>query len=389
MIPIQYNVRNLAARRTTTLVTAFGIALVVFVLACSLMLGEGIKRTMSGSGEPDVAVVVRKGSDAELTSSIEPDSMSWIVAQPQVSRNASGVPLAVGEVVVVAALDKLGTDGGVSNVQIRGVPEDVRAFRRNAALVAGRWPRPGTDEVVIGTRIAGKFKGLDVGQKFDLKRNRPASVVGVFEDRGSMFESEVWADIDSVRTSFGREGMVSSVRVRLTDPAKFDAFKSVLEQDKQRGVTAERERKFYEKQSEGTSVFVIALGSVIAFFFSIGAMIGAAITMYSAVSNRQREFGTLRALGFSRRSILLSLLLESVGLALVGGLLGVLASLGMGLVKFSMMNFQSWSEIVFTFTPTPSILGTALLFAVAMGVVGGLFPAIRAARVSPVEAMRA
>lgn len=387
-IPISYNLRNIAIRRTTSVVTALGIGLVVFVLSAAMMLSEGIKRTLGASGSADVAVVVRKGSDTELTSAIDPPLVGLVLAAPGVKRDASKAPMGLSEVVVVAALEKLGTDG-VANVQLRGVEQGVWNFRHDARVVAGRKPRPGTDEVMVGSRIRGRFRGLEVGQKFELKRNRYAHVVGVFEASGASYESEVWADIDTLRTSFGREGLVSSIRVQLISPSKFDGFKASVESDKRLQIQAIRETEFYAKQSENTSVFVMAMGSLIAFFFSLGAIIGAAITMYGAVSTRQREVGTLRALGFSRSSILSSFLIESIILSIFGGVLGVCGALAMGAVKFSMMNFQSWSEIVFSFYPTPSILLTAVIVAMLMGTLGGLFPAIRAARISPIEAMRA
>jgi putative ABC transport system permease protein len=265
----------------------------------------------------------------------------------------------------------------------------VLKFRSQATLIAGRAPQPGTDEVIVGRGIRGRFKGVELGQSFELKKNRQVSVVGVFEDSGSSFESEIWADLNTVRTAFGREGLVSSVRVRLETPTKFDGFKASIEQNRQLGLEAQREGEYYEKQSQGLSIFITALGSVIAFFFFIGAVIGATITMYASVSNRQREIGTLRALGFSRRSIILSFLFESVLLALAGGFLGALASMALGFVKFSMMNFQSWSEIVIAFEPNFASIGWAIVVACAMGVLGGFLPAVRAARMSPVEAMRA
>jgi putative ABC transport system permease protein len=198
----------------------------------------------------------------------------------------------------------------------------------------------------------------------------------------------VWVDFDVLRTSFRREGIVSSVRVKLASPAQFELFQASVEQDKRVGLQALREQKFYEKQSEGTSTFIGIVGTAIAIVFSVGAMIGAMITMYAAVANRQKEIGVLRALGFSRRSVLTSFLLESLLLALIGGALGTLASLGMGFVKFSMMNFSSWSEMVFSFDPTFEVIGTALAFAGIMGLIGGFLPALRAARVSAVTAMR-
>jgi putative ABC transport system permease protein len=387
MIPVKYNVRSLAVRKTTTVATALGIALVVFVLASALMLSEGIKRTMGVSGSPDVAIVLRTGSDAELESSLEESQVGKILSGPGVKKGDKGMPLGMGEIVVVAAMDKIGANG-VSNVTLRGVRDNVMQFRPQVHIVDGRLARPGTDEVIIGKRIRGRFKGLDLEQSFELRKNRPARVVGVFEDGGSSFESEVWVDVDELRTAFGRQGIVNSVRVRLEAPEMFDAFKTQIESDKNLGFLARREPEYYERQSEGSSIFIGALGTLIAVFFSVGAMIGAMITMYSAVANRQKEIGTLRALGFSRPSILFSFLLESILLALLGGLLGAAASMAMGFVHFSMMNFQSWSEVVFSFTPTPKIVVTALVFAGGMGILGGFFPAVRAMRVSPVPAMR-
>jgi putative ABC transport system permease protein len=388
MIPISYNVRSLAVRRTTTVATALGIALVVFVLASSLMLGSGIEKTMGRSGRPDHAFVLRKGSDAELSSSIENRLVSLIMAAPGVAKDGSGAPLGSGEVTVVITLDKVGTDNQVSNVQVRGVTEASFALRPEIRIVEGRPARPGTDEVIVGRAIRGRFKGVELQGSFDLKKNRPMTVVGVFESGGSSFESEVWADIDTVRTSFGREGLVSSVTVKLESKLKYDAFAAAVGTDKQLGLEAMRESVYYEKQSEDTQKFVTYLGVVIAVLFSAGAMIGAMITMYAAVSQRRREVGTLRALGFSRASILISFVLEAVLLALAGGLFGVLAAMAMSFVKFSMMNFATFSEVVFSFDPTFEILGTSLLFGGVMGLVGGLLPAIRAARTSPIEAMR-
>jgi putative ABC transport system permease protein len=386
MIPVRYNVRSLAVRKTTTLATGLGIALVVWVLASALMLSAGIKKTLGISGKADTAIVMRQGSDAELGSLIEEPNVNLILAAPGVKRDA-GKPAGVGEVVVVAAMEKFGAVG-VSNVQMRGVTDDVLKFRPEVKIVAGRAPQAGSDEVMIGTRLRGRFKGLDIGQSFDIKKNRPVSVVGVFESGGSSYESEIWVDRDILRAAYGRQGHVSSVRVQLESTAAFDVFRAAIEEDKRLGLIAMRESDYYEKQSEGTSKFMGAMGTLIAVFFSIGAMIGAMITMYAAVANRQREIGTLRALGFSGASVLVSFLLEAVILALAGGCVGALASLGMGYVHFSMLNMASWSEISFSFQPTVGILGFALGFAGMMGFVGGFFPAVRAASVSPVAAMR-
>jgi putative ABC transport system permease protein len=387
VIPIKYNVRSLAVRKATTLATAGGIALVVFVLASSLMLSAGIKKTLGSSGKPDNAIVLRMGSDAELGSVIESSSIPLILAAPGIKTGDKGQPLGAAEIVVVGAMDKLGTDG-VTNVSIRGVGDDVMQFRPEVKLVAGRMPQPGTDEALVGARIRGRIRGVDLDQSFDIKKNRPVKVVGIFEADGSAYESEIWVDRELLRQTYGRLGVVSSVRVHLDSPTKFDAFRAGVENDKRLGLQAVRETAFYEKQSEGASIFVGALGSIVSVFFAVGAMIGAMITMYAAVANRQREIGTLRALGFSRSSVLGSFLLEAVLLSFVGGAVGAAASMAMGFVHLSMVNMASWSEVVFSFDPTPKVLGIALGFACGMGLLGGLFPAVRAARTSPLQAIR-
>jgi len=389
MIPIRYNVRSLAVRRATTLATSLGIGLVVFVFAGALMLSNGVKKTLQTSGNPDIAMVMRAGSDNEMGSNMDEPNVHNVLAAPGVKKDEKGSPVGTGETVVVAAMPKLGAaDNGISNVLLRGVRDNVMAFRPTVKIIDGRPARPGSEEVIIGTRLRGRFKGLQLNESFDLRKNRPAKVVGVFEDGGSAFESEVWVDADVLRQAYGREGSINVVRVRLESPAVFDSFKAQVESDKNLGFMAVRETEYYEKQSEGTSLFIGAMGTLIAVFFAMGAMIGAMITMYSAVANRQKEIGTLRALGFSRRSILTSFLLESTVLALLGGIVGAAASLGMGFVHFSMLNQASWSEVVFSFTPTPQILMTALTFAGGMGLFGGLFPAIRATRVSAIQAIR-
>jgi putative ABC transport system permease protein len=309
------------------------------------------------------------------------------LAAPGVKADAQGKPLGSAEVVVVAAMPKLGADG-VTNVTIRGLSEAGIALRPDVHVVAGRPPKPGADEVMIGSRIRGRIEGLDLDQTFELKKNRPVRVVGVFDADGSSYESEVWGDAELVRQAYHREGIYSSVRVQLESPAMFDAFRAGIENDKRLGLQALRETAFYEKQSEGVATFVGALGTVVSVFFAAGAMIGGMITMYGAVASRQREIGTLRALGFSRTSVLTSFLLEAVILSLIGGAVGAAASMLMSFVHFSMVNMTSWSEMVFSFDPTARIMTIALVFACGMGLFGGLLPAIRAARTSPLKAIR-
>ena len=387
MVPVSYNLRSLTVRKATTIATASGIALVVFVFSAVMMLGEGIKRTLALSGSRDIAIVLRKGSDAELSSSIESSSVGLILASKEVARRKDGSSDGVGEVVVVVTMNKAGTDG-VSNLSIRGTSDGVYDFRPEVKLIEGRKAQPGADECVIGRAIRGRFAGVDLGQSFELRKNRPLKVVGVFESGGSSLESEVWADNDTVRSAFGREGIVQSVRARLVNEAAFDSFEHAIEGNRQLGLDVLRESAFYEKQSEGTTQFITTLGTVVAFFFAIGAMIGAMITMYSAVAHRKREVGTLRALGFGKLAILTSFLFEALVLALIGGAVGALASLAMGMVRFSMVNMASWSEVVFSFEPSASTVGTALIFAGVMGLLGGLAPAVRAARMPLVQALK-
>ena len=382
-VPFQYNARSLLVRKVTTLATALGIALVVFVFAGALMLGD-MSRVLAAAGRPDTVIILRKGSDAELSSAIGNDYLGLFRGQAQVSQ-AGGV---IGEIIVVVIADHI--DGsGSSNVLVRGTPPEGIAFRPEIKIVSGRAPKPGTNEVMVGSGIAGRFKGLAIGQSIDLRRNRPLSVVGVFSAGGGSYESEVWGDLDYVRNALGRQAVVSSARVRLTSAADFDAYRQAIETDKRFSMKVMREADYNEKQSQATASFLKTMGIIVAILFSIAAMLGAAITMNGAVAHRTREIGTLRALGFSRRSLLTAFLLEAILLAAIGGLIGsALVLLLSAFVSFPVINFQTFSEIVIRFHASPAVFAKALIFSGVMGLVGGLFPAIRAARVSPIEAMR-
>jgi len=389
MIPLRYNVRSLLVRRTTSIATLVGIALVVFVLAAALMLSAGIENALTASGTPGHAIVLRKGADAELSSNIETNTVGLILAAPGTKKNSAGKVVGAGEIVIVIAQDKIENDGTVSNVSVRGVADNVMELRPGASIIAGRAAKPGSDEVVIGKQIRGRFKGMDLNQQFELKKNRSVTVVGVFEDDGASFESEVWADIETVRSSFGRDGLVSSVTVALDTPSKHDAFKAAVEHDKQLGLEVAREQTYYEKQSQGMATFMGILGWVISVFFIAAAIIGAFITMNTAVAHRQREVGTLRALGFSRWAVLMSFILECILLSLAGALIGVIGAYFMSFVRFSMVNFSTWSEVVFTFQMTGGVIRTAIVVGAVMGLLGGIIPAFRASRLRPIDALRA
>lgn len=383
MVPFQYNARSLLVRKVTTFATAFGITLVVFVFAAALMLGEGVNQALTTAGRVDNVIILRKGSDAELSSAIANEYLGLFRGPTQVSQ-AGGV---IGEIVVVITADR--ADGsGVSNVLVRGTPPEGLAFRPEIKITSGRAPKPGTNEVIVGRAISGRFKGIAPGQRFELRRNRPLEVVGEFASGGSSYESEVWGDLDVVRRSLGRDGVVSSVRVRINSAAEFDAYRQLIESDKRFSMKVMREADYYEKQSQQTSGFLKGMGLAVAILFSIAAMIGAAITMNGAVAHRSREIGTLRALGFSRRSILASFLIEAMVLAVIGGAVGSLLVTALSLVSFPVMNFQTFSEIVIRFHATPAVFVKSLIFSGVMGLIGGLVPAIRASRISPIEAMR-
>jgi putative ABC transport system permease protein len=384
MVPVRYNIRSLLVRKVTTAFTAVGIALVVFVFAAAQMLGEGIKRALGNAGRPDTVIILRNGSDAELSSGINNDLLGLLTSQPGVAMDKGGV---IGEIVVVITAEVKGGTG-VSNVLVRGMPATGIAFRPEVKIVKGRLPVAGSNEVIVGKAISGRFQGLGLNESFDLRRNRPLKVVGMFEADGSSYESEVWGDIDVIRTSLGRGGAVSSARVRLSSPAQFSSFKASVEADKQLGMKAMREADYFRKQSEQTSSFLVGMGTGIAILFALAAMIGAAITMNGAVAHRSREIGTLRALGFSRLAILLSFLFEAIVLSLIGGVVGCVLVMAMTLIEFPVMNFQTFSEIVISFTASSGVIISSLIFSIAMGLVGGFFPALRAARTSPVEAMR-
>jgi putative ABC transport system permease protein len=385
MVPIRYNVRSLMVRKATTIATAVGIALVVFVFAAAQMLNEGAERAMLASGRDDNVIILRKGSDAELSSGVGNDYKK-LGDLPQVAQvEGTG---AVGEIVIVITAALTDGSGGISNVLVRGMPPEGRAFRPDVKLVSGRWPAPGTDEALVGTAISGRFEGVAPGQSLELRRNRPLKIVGEFSAGGSSYESEVWGDLDVIRKYLGRESVVSSVRVRLKDASQFEAYRRAIEGDKTFSVKAMRETDYYRKQAEGTAQLLTVMGMIVAILFSLAAMLGAAITMNGAVANRVKEIGTLRALGFSRLSILVSFVLEAIFLALLGGVIGVVFVQLMSLIQLRTMNFATFSDVVVTFRATPGIVIGALIFSAVMGVIGGLFPAIRAARVSPIEAMR-
>ena len=385
-LPIRYTFRNLWTRKLTTLLTAGGMALVVFVFAAVQMLDTGLKKTLVATGQPDNILVTRRAAGAEISSSVDRAQAAIVESQPEIALGLRGERLVSKEVVVLITLPKRGT-GQATNVTTRGIGEAGFALRPQVKLVQGRAFQPGASEVVVGKGLAERFDGAAVG---DVLRfgGREWRVVGVLDSAGSAFDSEVWGDADQLMQAFRRQAY-SAVIARLVEPSAFDAIKARLEADQRLTLDVKRERTFYEDQSQALSNFIRYLGLTLSIIFSIGAMIGAMITMYAAVANRVGEIGTLRALGFRRSAVLAAFLFEAVLLGAIGGAVGVsLASL-MQLVHISTLNWQSFAELAFTFALTPGIALLSFGFAVVMGVVGGFLPAVRAARLKIVDALRA
>jgi putative ABC transport system permease protein len=385
-IPLNYIARNLVARRLTTTLTAGGMALVVYVFATVLMLSAGLQKTLVATGQDDNVVVIRRSSQTEVQSGIARLQAGIVESLPQIALAADGRPLISKEPVVLISLPKRAT-GKAANVVIRGVTPAGLTLRPQVALVEGRMFRPGTAEVIAGRAIADGFQGAGLGETLRFA-SRDWTVVGVFDAGHTAFDSEIWGDAEQMLQAFRRTGY-SSMLFRLNDPGEFDAAKAAIENDPRLTLEAKRERRFYAEQSEALSKFISYLGTSISIIFSIGAVIGAAITMYASVASRTGEIGTLRALGFSRGAILVAFLGEALLLGLVGGIVGLLAASVMQATSISTTNFQTFAEIAFSFTLTPGIVIASLVFALAMGFVGGFLPAARAARMKIVDALRA
>jgi ABC-type lipoprotein release transport system permease subunit len=385
-IPLSYVARNLWTRRLTTALTAGGLALVVFVFATVLMLDAGLKRTLVGTGEYDNVIAIRKGAETEIQSGITRAQASVIETHPAIAAGPDSRPLVSKETVVLISLRKVGAQKP-SNIVIRGVSEAGLQLRPQVHLVAGRMFSPGTSEIVVGGAIARGFENTRIGDKLNFAQ-RDWTVVGAFDAGSSGFDSEIWGDVDQLMQAFRRTAF-SSLVLRLADADRLDAMRADFEADPRMTNELKRERTFYSDQSRALSTFINVLGLTLTTIFSIGAMLGAMITMYAAVSNRVGEIGTLRALGFRRANVLAAFLAEALLLGLVGGVAGLAAAALMQFASFSTTNFQTFADLSFRFVLTPGIAAQTLAFSVVMGLVGGFLPAMRAARLEIVEALRA
>lgn len=385
-IPLSYSYRNLLARRLTSFLTAAGMALVVFVFAAALMLTEGLRRTLVATGSRDNAVILRAGSETEVQSVIDRSQAAIILASPEIAHAADG-RLGAAEAIVLINLPKRLT-GRPANIMIRGaeLPASL-AVRREVRLKEGRWFRPGSNELVVGQQVAERFQNAALGGVLRFAM-RDWQVVGVFDAGNTGFASEIWGDREQLLQAFRRTAF-SSVIVRLRQSGDFEALKARLEADPRLPVQVRREVEFYEAQSRRLADFIRLLGLVLTGIFGLGAVLGAMVTMYAQVGTRVSEIGTLRALGFLRRDILLAFLVESALLGLAGWLLGLLPASLLNFYTLSTVNWASFAELTFRFSLTGGIVLKSLAFGVGMGLLGGLLPAIKAARLPLIEALRA
>jgi putative ABC transport system permease protein len=384
-LPLSYNIRNVRNRWQVTLLAISGIALVVAVFTVLMSMSEGFAMALRTTGRPDNAMIVQRGSASELTSWIPLDQRQMIVVREEVERAADGQPLASPEDVVVTMKPK--KDGEPTNITVRGVSPRAFEVRSGIKIVQGRMFTPGLYEVIVGDKIASRVQGLDIGAGVKLQKHE-WKVVGTFTSQGGAFESEIWGDVEVMGVDFGRTGGSNAMSVRLKPGADVATLDRWIRSNPQMQLQAVSERKYYDDQAGPLAKILRQLATFVAIIMGVGAVFGAMNTMYAIVAARTREIGTLRALGFSRRAILFSFVLESVTLALAGGALGCLIAFPMNGYSTGTGQTQSFSEIAFAFRITPEIVTTALVFAVAMGVIGGLLPAFRAARLPITSALR-
>ncbi len=377
-IPFSYNLRSVLNRPVSTATTALGIGLTVAIYIGALALAAGFQASLVTTGSPDNALVLRKGADSEISSGIPLDLVNIIKASPDVAIGPDGRPRASAEMVIVVNKDRLGQKGS-SNVMLRGVDPAAPDLRGGITLVAGRMFTPGTDEVIVARRIAGRFANCNVGDRLKFEQ-RDFTVVGQFTAKGSAFESEIWGDANVLMPALHRTGYYQTIVFRMKDPARFAEIERQLESDPRLTVQVLKERQFYAQQSELFTTLITGIGIFITVIMAVGAVFGAANTMYATIGARTREIATLLVLGFRPFAVAISFVAESVIIAVIGGLIGCLLALPMNGITSSTTNFQSFSEMAFQFRVTPMILAQGLVFAALLGLVGGFFPAIKAAR---------
>ena len=385
-IPIVYNIRSVRARWTSAIVAVVGIAGTVGVFVAMLSLANGFRATLVSSGSPDNALIVRGGATSEMTSGVGLDSVKIIQDAPGIARGPNG-PLVTAEAVLMAPIP-LRSTGTDANVEVRGVSPNVLEIRKQVKIVEGRMFSPGLAEVIAGKNASTTYSGLTLGNTIGLGTMQ-WKVVGIFDAGGSSFDSEVWGDPHLLTAAYNRpDTFFQSVTVHLTSPDSLQQLKDALTSDPRLNVDVSREIDYYAKQSTRMTALITTLGGFVAFVMAIGAVFGALNTMYSAVADRGREIATMRALGFGGPSVVVSFLLEALLISFVGGLLGCLAVLRLNGITTSTINFQTFSNLAFAFKITPGLLVEGVIFALVMGVLGGFFPAVRAAGLPVATALR-
>ena len=384
-LPLKYNLRNLVVRKGSTLATAFTIGLTVAVFLLVMALARGIDVTLSSSGEPLNVMVVREGSTAELNSSVSREQFNDLIYLDGVERDGDN-PLATAETITLIYKPRKGMSQG-SNVTVRGVGPMSFKLHSGFQVVTGRTFQAGLTEAVVSKRIAERFQGLDVGDKFRIQAT-DYTVVGLFDSAGKAFESEIWVDVNSLSSTTKRDSFSSAI-LRAKDQNALAALTKRITDDPKLHLKALSERTFYEDQQGVASGALKGLAVFISFIMAVGAGFAGMNTMYAAVARRTKEIGTLRVLGFSRLSILIAFLLESVSVALIGAAIGILLTLPLNFVSTGTSNWVTFSEIAFNFRVTPDLMIGALIFGAIIGFVGSLLPSIRASRFRIVEALRA
>ncbi len=376
---------SLRYRLDNAVVAVIGFAGVVLTVVAVLSIRAGFQTTLATTGSPDRAVVLRGGSGSEINSLITGANARIIAHAPGVATSDGG-PLASPELLVLITLPKLAT-GTAANVSFRGVGPQARAVHDQVRIVAGRWFRPGLDEIIAGRGAAARFRGLSVGDTLTTGSRR-WRVVGLFDDGGGLHDSEIWTDLPSLQAAYQRGSSVDSVFVRLAAPSTFGLFRHALESDPRLNVSVERETDYFAEQARGLSLFINIVGGIIGVLMGSGAVFGAVNTMYTAVAARSREIATLRAIGFARTSVLVSVLVEAMLLGLAGGILGAVAAYLL-FNNFEATTFSRFSQVAFRFRVTPGLMLTGVLAALAMGLLGGLLPAWRAMRQPIAAGLRA
>ena len=384
-IPLSYNVRSVRARWTSAIVAVLGIAGTVGVFVAMLSLARGFKATLVSSGSPDNAIIMRAGATSELTGGVDLNSVNIIQDAPGIARGDKG-PLITPEIVIVAPIPLIST-GTDANVQIRGVSDNVLAIRK-IKIAEGRMFTPGLAEIVVGKNANKSYSGLTVGNTIGLGSVK-WKIVGIFDAGGSAFDSEVWADRHLLGPAYNRgESFFQSVTVHLESQDSLFKLRDALSKDPRLNVDVTREVDYYTKQSGRLTSLITILGGLVAIVMGIGAVFGALNTMYSAVAERGREIGTMRALGFSGVAVVFSFMVEALLISFVGGALGCVAVLPVNGITTGAMNLQTFSHVAFAFMITPDLLARGIVFALVMGVIGGLLPAVRAASVPVSAALR-